>query len=97
MTKEDPCTLITQVHLDGHLKVSDSFFMFTSQTVEVGWIEGRGGERSRGREAGRGERQGEEGRGKDRSRGREAGRGRGKGRRGGARRGEAGSEGEGEG
>ena len=66
MTKEDPCTLITQVHLDGHLKVSDSFFMFASQTVEVGWIEGRGGERSRGREAGRGERQGEEGRGKER-------------------------------
>ena len=63
MTKEDPCTLIAQVHLDGHLKVSDSFFMFASQTVEVGWMEGRGGERSRGREAGRGRGKGSEGEG----------------------------------
>ena len=105
MTKEDPCTLVTQVHLDGHLKVSDSLFMFASQTVEVGWMEGKGGEGSRGGEAGRGEGQGEgrggEGRGKERGgarRGEKRGEGRGKERRGGEGRGkERGEAGRGKG
>ena len=66
MTKEDPCTLIAQVHLDGHLKVSDSFFMFASQTVEVGWMEGRGGERRgvEGEKQGEGEARGVKGKGR---------------------------------
>ena len=52
MSEKDPRTLVAEVRLDGHLKVSDSLFMFTSQTVEVGLGEGRGG---RGGEGGEGE------------------------------------------
>ena len=56
VSKKDPRTLVTEVYLDGHLKVGDSLFMFTSQTVEVGWMDGRREGEGRG-----GKRRGEEG------------------------------------